>query len=372
MTIRLQEIASRSDLKRWVRFPYEHYRGHPYRVPPLYVDELSSFDRRRNPNFELCQAKLWLALEGERPVGRICAIVNPLETEKLGHRRGRFGWFESVDDQRVADHLLGRARDWLLEQGCSEFAGPYGFTDLDPEGLLVEGFDFFPTLSGSYNPPYYAQLLERFGLEKDVDYLEYRCAVPETSALFERMRKRFAGQQDYRVLTCRNRKELLSYAPKVWDVLQEAFAPLHGVVPLTKEQTEYYTKKYFNFLDPDFVKLAFDRDGEFIGFFMGIPNLSRSFRRAGGSLFPGGFWHILKEYRNPQTVEFLLAGTRAGHSTPQLSALTFVDMYDTLRRRGVRYMETNRELEANTSVNGVWLKFEVLHSRRSRIYRAEL
>ena len=372
MGIEIREVVNRSDLKRWVRFPLDHYRNHPYKVPQLLVDELSYFDRRRNPNFAICAVKQWLALDGERPVGRICAIFNPLEADKVGHRRGRFGWFESVDDQRVADRLLGQTRDWLQAEGCTEIAGPYGFTDLDPEGLLVEGFDAVPTLSGSYNPPYYAQLLERCGLEKDVDYVEYRCEVPDRFPLFERLRKRFADQQDYRVMTCRSRKELLSHAPKVWDVLQEAFAPLHGVVPLTREQTDYYTKKYFSFLDPDFVKLTFDSNDQFLGFFIGIPNLSRSFRKAGGSLFPTGFWHILREYRNPETVEFLLAAARPGLPSAQLTGLTFVDMYDTLRRRGVRYMETNRELEGNATVSGIWTKFKVLQSRRSRIYRDEL
>lgn len=372
MSIRIQDIERHSDLKRWVRFVYDHYRGHPFKVPQLYFDELSYFDHRRNPNFEVCRAKLWLAFDGDRAVGRICAIFNPLEAEKLGYRRGRFGWFESVDDQRVADRLLGRAREWLAEQGCSEFGGPYGFTDLDPEGLLVDGFDAVPSLSGSYNYPYYPVLLERAGLEKEVDYLEFRCRVPDRSPLFDRMRKRFEDPQDYRVVTCRSRKELIGYAPQLWAVLQEAFAPLHGVVPLTERQTDYYTKKYLAFLDPDFVKLTFDSTGMLVGFFIGIPNLSQSFRRAGGHLLPTGFWHILKEYRNPETVEFLLVAAKPGCPTAQLSGLTFLEMYDSLRRRGVSYMEANRQLEGNTTVNGIWRKFETVNQRRTRIYRGEI
>jgi len=372
MGLSIREAVTPRDRKRWVRLPFSLYRDHPYHVPPLLLDEVAYFDPRKNPNFAVSRARLFLALDGEQPVGRVCGIINPLEAEKLGWKRGRFGWFDCVDNQEVANRLLDTLETWFRAEGCAEMIGPHGFTDLDPEGLLVEGFEHLPTVAGSYNFSYYRTLLESYGLEKDVDYIEYRCEIPDESPLFERFRKRYSGNEDYRVVTCSSRKELLGHADAVWAVLEQSFAHLHGVVPLTKAQRDFYTKKYFAFLDPDFVKLTFSRNGELLGFFMGIPNLSRAFKRANGRLFPLGWWHIFREYRRPETVEFILAGAKPGLPTAMLTAITFVDMYDTLRRRGVRFMETNRELEDNTTVAGVWSKFKQVYSRRSRIYKTAL
>jgi hypothetical protein len=250
--------------------------------------------------------------------------------------------------------------------------GPHGFTDLDVEGLLVEGFERMPTISGSYNFPYYRELLEGYGLEKDVDYVEYRCEIPDEFPLFERLRKRYAGKGAYRVVTCKSRRELRSHIDEMWELMEEAFGDLYGVTPLTRKQKDFYAKKYFGFLDPEFVKLTFTPAGHMVGFFVGIPNMSRGFRKAGGRLFPFGLLNILRDYRRPETVDFLLAGVKPGESTAVITAVTFIDMYDTLRKRGVRYMETNRELEENTSVNGIWLKFKTDYTRRSRIFRMPL
>jgi hypothetical protein len=372
MTVRISEVGDRAGLERWVRFPLDLYRGHPYRVPPLIADELAYFDRRRNPAYEVAEACLLLATAGDRTVGRVCGIVNALETRKLGHPRGRFGWFEATEDPQVARALLDAICDWLRRRGCTEVTGPQGFGDLDPEGLLIEGFDRLPTVSGSYNLPYYRELLEGYSLRKAVDYVEYRCNVPAESALIERLRRRYGGTDRYRVVTCRSRRELLARAPSIWRLIEEAFAPLYGVVPLTPRQTEFYTRKYFAFLDPDFVKLPYSSDGELVGFFIAMPNLSRGFQRAGGRFLPFGLLPILRDYRWPETVDFLLAGVKPGEPSGLVTAITLVDMLDTLRRRGVRFMETNRELEDNATVNRIWLNFERDYFRRSRVYVMDL
>lgn len=372
MSIEVHEVSNGRELRSWVRLPYRLYAGHPYQVPQIFSDELAYFDRRKNPAFEVSDVRFLFATDAGQVVGRVCCIVNNLETPKLGYKRGRFGWFECVDDRRVSDRLLDSARDWLRSQGCAEMTGPQGFTDLDPEGLLIEGFDQLPTISGSYNPPYYRRLIEGYGFAKDVDYVEFRSRIREDSTVLDRLRRRYERGDEYRVVTCASRKELLSHAPAVWDVLEASFAELYGVTPLTAKQKEFYTKKYFGFLDPDFVKLTFSKQGELVGFFIGIPNLSAAFKRANGRLLPFGFLHILRAYKKPEGVDFLLAGVKPGVSSGLILGLSAVAMYDTLLRRGIRYMESNRELEHNTSVTGIWSKFERAWFRRSRVYRVDL
>lgn len=372
MGIQILHVTNRSDLRRWIKAPYGLYAGNPYYIPQLISDELAYFDQRKNPAFEISDVRLLLAVDSQRVVGRLCAIVNNLEAEKLGYKRGRFGWFECVNDQQVADLLLGNARAWCHELGCAEMTGPHGFTDLDAEGLLIEGFDHLPTISGSYNHPYYRDLIENCGFKKDADYVEFRSRVPQESGLLEKFRRRYAGNEDYKVVTCKNRKELISYTDAFWSLLETSFEPLYGVTPLSRKQTEFYTKKYFGYLDPKYVKLTFTRQGDMVGFFIGMPNLSSSFKRANGRLLPFGLMHILREYRNPETVDFLLAGVKPGEPSGLIIAISAVEMYDTLCRNGIKYMETNRELEENTIVTGIWSKFERVWFRRSRVYRMDL
>jgi hypothetical protein len=373
MTIEIREAATRAEMKEWVRFPARLYANDPHFVPPLFRDELDYFDPLSNPAFEVCETRFLLAVRDGEIAGRTCVLVNKLETEKLGYRRGRFGWFHCVDDQAVADALLQDGETWCRELACREMTGPHGFGDLDPEGLLIEGFDALPTISGNYNAPYYQGLLERCGLEQDADYLEYRFAVPERVPFLERVTKRNASQPDgFRVLTCGSRRELRARIGGVWNILEAAFAPLYGVVPLTEAQTAFYTRKYFGMLDPDFVKLVYSPSDELVGFFIGMPNLSEAFRKARGRLLPTGLWHILRAMRRPVTVDFLLAGAMPGLPSGQLTAIGLAAMFETLRARGVRYVETNRELEENKTVNQLWSRFEILHRRRSRVYRKAL
>lgn len=372
MSLRLLEIESRRDLKQWVAFPYAHYRGVAPYVPQLFREEVAYFERDKNPAFEVCRTKLLLALRDGRPVGRICGIINSLEEQKLGRKRGRFGWFESVEDQAVADLLLDAVRDWLKSEGCVEMTGPHGFTDLDVEGLLIEGFEHVPTIAGAYNFSYYQGMLESYGLSKDADYLMYRFEVPGRIPFIERIKKRYAALEDYRVVTCRSRKELRARLAELWGVLEQAFEPLYGVVPLTRRQMDYYEEKYFGFLDPEFVKLLCAKEGHMVAFLIGMPNLSRAFQKAKGRLLPFGFMHILRDYRHARAVDFMLAGALPEHPSGLLTAIGLADMFDTLRARGVRYVESNHELEDNTTVHQLWSRFPTVNARRSRVFRLEL
>lgn len=371
MTVEIREAKSRAERKAWIRFVFSHYRDHPFYVPQILSDEIAYFDPRKNPIYEVAEVRMFGAWRDGTLVGRVCGIINRLETEKLGRKVGRFGWFESVDDESVAHALLDRVRDWLSGEGCVEMTGPHGFTDFDPSGILIEGFDLVPTISGSYHYPYYAGLLESWGLAKLVDYVEFRIDMTKPVPILERIRDRIDDGR-YAVESLPSRRALLAQSDTVWSILEETYVDLYGVTPLTEAQKRFYTKKYLSFLDPDFVKLAYDEKGEPVGFCVAIPNLSDAFRRAGGRLLPFGWLHILRAYRNPETVDLLLGGARNVPAAKTVTALGLIRIADTLRKRGVRYMETNRQLETNTTVNRMWRKFDVIATRRTRIYRRSL
>jgi hypothetical protein len=376
MTISLSEVQSRSDLKQWVEFPFGLYRDDPNYIPQLIRDELDFFSCERNPSFKVADAKLLLARRNGEVAGRLFGAIHRLETQKLGYKRGRFGWFESVEDSEVASALFGELEKWFVREGCREMTGPHGFTDLDPEGMLVEGFEALPTIAGSYNKPYYRSLVEEFGFDKEVDYIEQRVEVPqEPPALFKMMEKKAlpaAEAEGYRLVQDLTKKKLQGYVGQFWEVLEAAFEQLYGVTPLTEEQKTYYTRKYFGYIDPRFVQMVVDRQNRLQGFFLGLPSLSRAFQKARGRLWPLGFYHILRGFRQYDTVDFYFAGVRPGANPQRILPLMILGMYRSTRSKNVRYVETNRELETNTMIVNAWSRFNVVNKRRTRIFRKNL
>jgi hypothetical protein len=376
MTIAVSEVQGRSDLKKWVTFPLGLYRNDPNYIPQLTRDELDFFSPGKNPAFKVAEAKLLLARRNGEVVGRVCGIINGLESQKLGYRRGRFGWFETIEDPGVASAMLGQLEQWFAAEGCREMTGPHGFTDLDPEGMLVEGFEALPTIAGSYNKLYYPKFMEAFGFQKEVDYLEQRVNVPqEMPPLFKMMEKKVlpaAEAEGYRLVKGLTRKGLLQYAGQFWEVLEASFAQLYGVTPLTDEQKSYYEKKYFNYIDPTFIQLVVDSRDKLQGFFMALPSLSRAFQKARGRLFPWGFLHILKGFKHFDTLDFYFAGVHPESNSQRVLPVMTLGIYRAARQNGVRYVETNRELETNTAIVGLWARFGVLNKRRTRIFRKDL
>jgi hypothetical protein len=250
--------------------------------------------------------------------------------------------------------------------------GPHGFTDLDVEGLLLDGFDCTPTVAGAYNHSYYAALIEDFGMVKDVDYFDCRFKVPKGPCFIDRLGARAEASGTYHVRPVRGRKAFLEHVEMLWPVLEKAFEPLYGVTPLTPAQQAYYTKKYFGLLDPEFFTFIFSEEGEMVAFLAAMPNISRALKKARGRLWPLGFAHLLKDLRHPETVDFLLAGALPGHNSSSITAVGLRHMFKTLRRRGVSFVEGNHELEDNTTVHNMWNRFGLVSKRRSRIYRMPL
>ena len=376
MEITVIEVHGTSDLKRWVELPNALYRDDANYIPQILREERDFFSPAKNPSFKISKTKLLLARSGERVVGRICGIIHSLETRKLGYMRGRFGWFESVEDPDVATALMGYLEKWFIAEGCQEMTGPHGFGDLDPEGMLVEGFDALPTIAGSYNKPFYPVMIEAFGFKKDVDYIETRFEFPmEMPSLFQMFAKKVlpaAEAEGYRLLEGLTKKGIKEYSGQFWDLLEASFEHLYGVTPLTDDQKAFYEKKYFGFIDPRFMQLVVDGSGRLQGFFLGLPSLSHSFQRMGGRLYPFGFFHILRGFKHFDTVDFYFAGVHPQADVKRILPMMAVGMWRALKAANVRYVETNRELESNTTVVNIWSRFGVVNRRRTRVFRKSL
>ena len=373
MSVAISVVASRAELKRFIRFPMELYRGNPYWVPPLIRDEMDTLSPGKNPAFEDAEARLFLAQREGRIVGRVAGIISNPANRKYGTRNIRFGWLDMTDDYEVTRALLDAVVGWGREKGMTTLTGPHGFTDLDPEGTLVEGFDELATISGIYNHPYYPAALERYGLSKDVDYVEFKANAPEDNVFPERLLKLAEWAQkrnNYRILKYTSIKKMQrERAHELFDLLDEAFEELYGTVPLTKKQKDYYITKYIPFADPDFIEIAVDESDGMIGFIIAIPSLSRAFQKARGKLFPLGFLHILLALRRFDTLDFLLAGVKEHYRGKGVDLLMTIDVFRTVRAKGIKWAESNPELEDNSRIQNQWKIVKTRQHKRRRIYK---
>lgn len=363
------EVTSRSDLGRFIRFPYQLYAGHPNWVPPLLMDEWNTFRTDKNPAYKYCTARFWLAERDRRIVGRVAGILNPRANERWNEQRLRFGWIDMIDDISVTRALLGAVESWAAELGMSEVSGPMGFTDMDKEGMLIEGFDELGTMPMIYNYPYYVQHMESQGYQKEVDWLEYEIDVPdELHPRFERLKQLVFRKYGLKLLPAKRARDLRPYAPGIFAVLNEAYGGLYGFVPLTSEQIETYTDQYFSFIDPDFTKVVLDVDGDVAGFQVAMPRLSRALQRSRGRVFPTGFIPLLRALRNPGEVVSYLIAVRPRYQRKGVDAILLSELYSSCINRGVHRVVTCGELEDNHSINLLTKNFPHRQHKRRRAW----
>jgi hypothetical protein len=375
MSVDIRVVESKKDRKRFVKVPFDIYKGDAYWIPPLIRDEMETFDPRKNPACETAETRLFLAHKNGRAVGRIAGILSHAANQKYNSKNLRFGWFDTIEDYDVARTLFEAVETWGKELGMETLTGPHGFTDLDPEGMLVEGFDKLPTISVYYNYPYYPEFVTKYGFEKEIDYVEFLSTVPHETGIPEklvRIGERIKQRSQVRVLKFKHKREIMKIAPGIFHLLDEAFEEIYGSVPLTEIQVMYYVKKYFPFVDKDLVKVAVNEKDEPVGFMITMPNLSKAFQKANGRLLPLGWFHILRALKEHEVLDFYLAGVKQKYRGQGVDLLMVLDVGQTVLEKGFKYAESNVELETNTKVQAQWKYFNPVQHKRRRIYTKKI
>jgi GNAT superfamily N-acetyltransferase len=369
MDVQIKEVITLKDLKSFIRFPYMLYRGNSNWVPPLFGNEYHTLRQDKNPAFENCEAKYWLAYRQDRIVGRIAGIINRLHIEKWKQHYMRFGWIDFIDDAGVSEALFKTVESWARETGMTAVHGPLGFTDLDPEGMLIEGFDELGTLATIYNYPYYATHMEKMGYIKDVDWIEYELLVPpEPNETISSIADTVMRRYKLKTLEVRNKKELLPYAKEIFQILDDEYRHLYAFVPLTKRQVDAYIKQYFGFINPDFVPVVLDENNRMVAFGISIPSLSRGLQKAKGKLFPLGFIYLLKALRKNDRVDLYLMAVRSEYHGRGVNAILIDKMHGVYSKFGIIKVESNPELETNRHVQEQWKHFERRQHKRRRCF----
>ncbi|MCM8899647.1 GNAT family N-acetyltransferase [Caldicoprobacter algeriensis] len=367
--VEIKEVKTRKDLKKFVYFPYKLYAGNKYWVPPLVMDEMNTLRQDKNPAFEYCEARYWLALKDGEVVGRIAGIINYKYIEKWEQKNARFGWIDFIDDPEVSKALLATVEGWAREKGMTGLHGPLGFCDLDREGMLVEGFDEMGTFTTIYNYPYYPVHLENNGYVKDVDWLEYELEVPlQLPEVIQRASQDALRRFNLKVLDAKRPKDFIPYVKGIFNLLNEAYKDLYGVVPLTDKQIELYTKQYFGFVNPDYVKVILDQNGEVVAFGIAFPSLTQAMRKTSGKLLPFGFIHILKALKKNDTIDLCLVAVKPELQGKGVNAILMSEIHKACIRNGIVKAECNPQLESNVKVRSQWRYFNFRQHKRRRCY----
>ncbi len=371
----IKEVTSKKEMKRFIRFNYELYKDCPYSVPDLYEDMVDTFSTK-NAAMEFCDAAYFLAYRGVRIVGRVAAIINRKANERWGQQAVRFGYIDFIDDEAVSRALIDTVEQWGRERGMTSIEGPLGFTDMDAEGMLIEGFDELSTNATIYNYPYYPRHMKRLGLEKSADWVEMLIQVPTSvPERMERIAKIVTDKYGLQIKKFTSHKEIArQYGREIFSVINEAFKPLFGYSELTDRQIDQYVKTYLPFIDLKLVSLITDRDGRLICVGISMPSLSRALQKAKGRLLPFGWFHLLKamKWKKPDTLDLMLVGVLPEYQGKGVNALLFCDLIPTYLAEGYKYVETNPELELNTKVQSQWIYFERRQHKRRRCYKKEL
>lgn len=369
MKLIIEEVLNKKSLKKFIQFQLNLYKSNEFWVPPLISDEIKTLSKDKNPAFEFCESKLWMVLKDDKVVGRVAGIINHKFNEKVNKKYARFGWIDFIDDYTVSELLLSTVENWAKEKGMEYINGPLGFTDMDGEGLLVEGFDQLSTFGSIYNFPYYPQHLERFNYKKDSDWIEFRIELEQTipDKVF-RIAEIVKQKEKLKVVDVKKSKDLLPYARQIFYLINEAYRDLYGFVELNDKQIDMYVKSYFGFIKPGFVPLVVNEKNELVAFGISMPSLSKAMKNAKGKYLPFGIIHLLKALRSNDTADLYLTAVKPELQNKGVNAIIMCEINKAFLKNNIRFVETNRELEDNTKIQSQWRYYNAVQHKRRRCY----
>lgn len=379
MNIEIFPVENRKDLKKFVRFPMKLYKNNPYWVPPLIQEEIETLSPEKNPAFESCEARYWLAYQSQnegkkkKAVGRIAGILNPSYMSRWRKNYANFGWFDFTDNGEVSQKLIQTVEAWAREKNCTGLSGPFGFTNFDAQGMLIEGFHHLPTVASVYNYEYYPRHMESLGFKKDVDYLEFQGPTPKSiPSKAQRVSQFLLKKSKLKLFHPRSKKDLQAYIPEVFKVINTSYRYLYSAVTFSQKQIEWYAQKYLSFLQPEFIKLILDSDNHVAGFCLALPSLSRAFQKCRGRLFPLGFIHVFHALKNPKVLDLYLIGILPSYQNKGLNAVFMSELNKVALSKNIQRFETNGELETNQKVISIWKHYQAQQHKRRRCYFKEL
>lgn len=373
--IEIIEVTSRQQYRAFFQFPFDLYRNCPQWVPTITKEEMDIFDPQKNAVFEHAMARLFLAKKKGKIVGRIAAMINWVEVEKLKKTKVRFGWYDTIDDLEISQKLIETVEAVAIAEGMTYIEGPMGFSNMDKAGLLVRGYEYMNTMITWYHYPYQKIHLKRLGLKKQSEWIEFKIDIYDAKDSPEKVKK-FArvikARYKLKTLAFKTTKDVEPHVDKMFELLNQTYNKLQSFVPIQQHQIEVYKKKYLPYVHPDFIKCVVDENDEMIGFAITMPSFTKALKRINGKMFPFGFYHLWRALRKNNRASFYLIGIKESYQSKGVTAIIFQDIQEMFNKRGITEVETNPELEENKAIQSMWKNYKhELHKRR-RTYRKDI
>ena len=373
--IEIIEVTSRQQYRAFFQFPFDLYRNCPQWVPTITKEEMDIFDPQKNAVFEHAMARLFLAKKKGKIVGRIAVMINWVEVEKLQKTKVRFGWYDTIDDLEVSQKLIETVEAVAIAEGMTYIEGPMGFSNMDKAGLLVDGYEHMNTMITWYHYPYQKTHLERLGLKKQSEWIEFKIDIYDAKDSPEKVKK-FArvikARYKLKTLAFKTTKDVEPHVDKMFELLNQTYNKLQSFVPIQQHQIEVYKTKYLPYVHPDFIKCVVDENDEMIGFAITMPSFTKALKRINGKMFPFGFYHLWRALRKNNRASFYLIGIKESYQSKGVTAIIFQDIQEMFNKRGITEVETNPELEENKAIQSMWKNYKhELHKRR-RTYRKDI
>ncbi len=371
--IDIKQVVTEKDQMDFIKFPLDLYKNNPNYVPPLINEERNIWKKEQNPALDYSEARQFLVLKNNKIAGRIAVLINRKEEKELGIKKVRFGWLDFIDDQEVSKALIDVAINFAKENNIRKIEGPMGFTNLDKAGMLTFGFDKLATMIGLYNNDYYPKHLEDLGLVKEKEWVEFELQFPEIlPEKVEKFSTLIAQKYKLKTLKFNNKKEILPYVESMFKLLDETYKHLSTYTPISDEQIKTYKEKYFGFIDKDYITCVADENNQLVAFAITMPSYSKALQKSEGKLFPFGWWHFLQAGKKNERANFYLIGIHPEYQRRGVTSMIFKAIQMNLKNKGIKYLETNPELEENKSVQLLWQEYQPVNHKRRRTYSLEI
>ena len=374
--VQIVEVNNKKQLRKFVSLPNKMYKNVPQFVPAFYGDDMSDWDKSKNPAFQYCEAMAFLAYRDGKIVGRIAGILNRQANEKWHTNRMRFSQVDFIDDPEVSKALFDTVEKWAVEKGCTELQGPLGFCDMDREGMLVEGYDRRNMFITYYNLPYYNEHLSRMGFHKDTDWVEYKINVPsEQDEIYQKIRhlsEIVMKRGHFHKADFTKRSQYKPYIKDFFELVNVAYKELYGVVTLNQEQIDKYADKFIPLINPDYCCLVLDEEENLVGFGVCCPSVADAMKKSKGKLFPFGWVRVLRALHKNTAVDLLLIAVRPEMRSKGVNAVIIDHIMQSCIKNGIVYAETGPQLETNSKVLSQWREFDTEAHKRRRCYVKEL
>jgi hypothetical protein len=380
-SISIKEVSSKRELKDFIRFNYKLYKDCPYAVPNLLEDTLDTFNPKKNGAFDFCQAAFFLAYRDDKIVGRVAAIINNKANDTWNTKVVRFGWIDFIDDLEVSRALLAKVEEWGKARGMNMVEGPLGFSDMDPEGMLTWGYDQLSNMATVYNYPYYVEHMDKLGYTKAIDWVERKVTIPyddhlADSAKYFRVAKLSAERYNLHVKKLKNMHEVREggYGQRIFDLINESYAPLFGYSAMNQRQIDQYVNMYLPLVDLRMITLVENAEGVLVAAGMSMPSLARAIQKAKGSLFPFGWFHLGKALfiKHSTCVELLLIAVKPEYQNKGVNAMIFADLIPIYQKMGFTTAESNPQLETNEKSQVQWAHLDNVVHKHRRCFKKEI